>query len=270
MNPNLFHIYGPLYINSYGLAIAIGIIVFCYLIQKNNTFKKIISFDQFKSVMLWSVAIGVVGGRLLWAIEEWHLIKSFWEIFAIWEPGYSFLGTLIAILIFIPIYLKKINVPNLLFLDTVAIYTPLMHSIARIGCLAAGCCHGIPTNNAWGIVYTHPNVAVPNSLKFIKLHPTQIYTSICLLFLFLAMYFIFQYKFKKPGQLAAIYLIFTSLERFTNDFFRADRDFYNLPILNVFSSHQWLSLLICLIGLLILAQITFRIFTFKKYTPTHL
>jgi len=259
MYPNICHIYGPLYINSYGLAGAIGIVIFTLLMVKNEKFKSIISYEKFKDVIAFSIIIGMVGGRLLWAIEDWNSIESIWKIFAIWEPGYSFLGTLIAILVFMPLYLKKNNVAILPFLDLASIYVPLMHSIARIGCFLSGCCHGIPTNSSWGIVYTHPDVVVPTKLKFINIHPTQLYTSFFLFCLFIAMYYFFKNRFKKPGQLFAIYLIFTSMERFINDFYRSDRDFYNTA--SSFSSAQWLSIAIFAVSIIFFLNITFISYT---------
>jgi len=133
MYPNIMHIYGPLYINSYGLFIALGILIFCVLIKQNKEFNKLVNFETFKDIFFFSIITGVAGGRLLWAIEEWKNINIL-QLFAIWQPGYSFLGTMVALLIFVPLYLKKLNVPALPFLDTVAIYAPLLHAIARVGC----------------------------------------------------------------------------------------------------------------------------------------
>jgi phosphatidylglycerol:prolipoprotein diacylglycerol transferase len=52
----------------------------------------------------------------------------------------------------------------------------LGHVTGRLGCLAAGCCYGRPTDVAWAITFTNPlaaaNVGTPLG---IPLHPTQIY-----------------------------------------------------------------------------------------------
>lgn len=265
MYPNLLHIYGDLYINSYGLAIAIGIIIFCFLIQKNQNFIKLISFEKFKNVLMLSIILGIFGGRILWLIEESQPL-GIYQMISPWYPGYSFLGSLLAILIFVPYYLKNIKVPIIPFLDVMAIYVPVFHSISRIGCFLAGCCHGTMTNVAWGIIYSHPEVYVPNKLKFIKLHPTQLYSTFSLFILFILMYMIFQKIYKKNGQLSCLYLIFASVERFFNDFYRADRILYNFLNIQFLSIHQWISLLIFFISTIIFLNITFEFITFKKYT----
>lgn len=249
MYPTLYHIYGPIYINCYGLAILIGIITFMFLAQKNKRLISLMSFESFKDAIIFGTLIGFIGGRLLWAMTDWNSINHFYDIFKIWEPGFSFLGTLISILIFIPLYLKKLNIPILPVLDIVSIYAPLLHAISRLGCFLAGCCHGIPTELPWGIIYTHPNVMVPENLKFIKIHPTQLYSSLALFIIFFIMYFICQNKLKKTGQLVSAYLIFASLERFLNDFWRSDRNFYNIEVLNLFSLDQWLALLVLIFAI---------------------
>lgn len=54
--------------------------------------------------------------------------------------------------------------------------TPAL-AVARLGCLFAGCCHGIPTSMPWG---------VPSSASALRVHPTPLYeiaafTVLCLL-----------------------------------------------------------------------------------------
>lgn len=224
MYPNLAHIYGPIYLNCYGLMIAAGILIFRYLLLKNPTRPKILTTEQFDNILLISIPVAIIGGRLLWALGSQPIVIAPLKILALWEPGYSVLGALLASLIFLPIYLKYQKISGLKLLDLVAIYTPLLHSIARIGCFLAGCCYGKLTSLPWGIIYTHPDVLVPESLKFIKIHPTQLYSSIMLLGIFLFMYYFAQKYFTKPGQLISIYLILAGLERFIVDFFRADQE----------------------------------------------
>lgn len=263
MYPNLLHIYGPLNINCYGVCIVLGILIFFNLIKRNPKFNKLITADQFKDTLFFSSVVGLIGGRILWTIEDWNSITNYYEIFALWTPGYASLGTILSILIFTPIYLKKISVPILPLLDLAAIYVPLLHSIARLGCFLAGCCHGIATNSAFGVTYTNPEVFVPEHLMFTKIHPTQLYSSFALLVIFLLMYFVFQNKVKKTGELLFIYLIISSIERFFNDFLRYNREFYDIPFLSYFSVDQLIALFIFLCSASTLIVLT-------KYNPKKL
>ena len=45
-------------------------------------------------------------------------------------------------------------------------------AIGRIGCFINGCCHGIPADLPWSVVYLHPDSLSPLN---IPIHPTQLY-----------------------------------------------------------------------------------------------
>ena len=171
------------------------------------------------------------------------------DFFSYWNGGFSILGCVLSLCIMLPLWLKRCHIPVLPFLDLFAIYAPLLQSVSRIGCLCAGCCHGIPTDVFWAITYHDPASIAPVN---VCLHPTQLYSSALLFALFCFMYGVFQYRFKKPGQLLTIYLGASSLERFIVDFWRADRIFFDSPALALFSVHQWIALGIIVTALIAL------------------
>jgi len=242
MLPYLFQIYGPIYANCYGIAIAISIIIFANLLNRDPIRAKLITGHQLQTIIMWCILMGIIGGRLLWVISNWPI--TFYEIIEIWEGGFAVLGSIIAILVFLPFYLHKHQIPTLPLLDLASIYAPLLQSIARLGCFLAGCCYGMPTNHFWGIIYTHPDVAVPCELKNIPIHPTQLYSAGILFVIFLLMRNFFSKYFKQPGQLLAIYLMLSSTERFLVDFWRADQEFFDAEFLQFLSFHQWISMVI--------------------------
>jgi phosphatidylglycerol:prolipoprotein diacylglycerol transferase len=198
---------------------------------------------------------GVIGGRLLVVISEPFLYPYWYDWFALWQGGFSILGTIIGVMISLPIYLKKINVPILPFSDLVAIYAPLCQSIARLGCFIAGCCHGIATNSIFAIVYTNPQTLAPYN---IAIHPTQLYSSALLFGIFIFMYFIGQRICQKTGELFTMYLSLACLERFFIDFLRDDR----IMITNYFSFHQIVAL--CIIIFLIIFHYYLSVIHHKK------
>jgi len=254
----LFHIWGPFSIQSYGFFIVMGIVISTWLLLKNPRRHTIISTEQFNHTLIVSIVSGIIGGRILYLLEEPPL--NFIDSLKIWEGGLSSLGSILGILIVLPIYLKYIKVPIFKFFDLLAIYTPLMQSIARLGCFFAGCCHGMSTTVPWAVIYKDTNSIAPLHKA---IHPTQLYSSIALLITFLLMFFIFSNILKKPGQLISTYLIIGSIERFSIDFLRGDRSFLaKQGILSLFSVHQWISILIIILGFL--ALLTIQKFS-KKY-----
>ncbi len=252
----LIHIYGPLSIQSFGLIIAIGLLLFTWLVYHHPLRKKLLSKDQFSSVLLIGILSGIIGGRLLFIAQEYSSMSSVFDIFRIWQGGFSILGTIAGITLALAYYLKKTKIPALPFFDLIAIYAPLFQSISRIGCFTAGCCYGMPTSLPWGITYSDQLCSAPTN---IALHPTQLYSSITLFFIFIFMRFVATKKLKKPGQLITLYLALASIERFTIAFWRADRDFCQKGFLKIFSVHQWLALI-----LLVFAITTFVFVTFFR------
>ena len=73
-------------------------------------------------------------------------------------------------------YIAKHRLPFWTTCDVFAPGIALGHVTGRLGCLAAGCCYGKPTDVPWAIIFTNPlaaaNVGTPLG---IPLHPTQLY-----------------------------------------------------------------------------------------------
>ena len=247
--PQLIHLYGPFGIHSYGLFIALGIVVSVWLARYNKRFAQLHLENVYLDIITISVIIGCVGGRALSIISEPHLYPHWYDWFALWEGGFSALGSIISIIALIPLYLKKINVPLLPLFDLAAIYAPLMQSFGRLGCFAAGCCYGIATTAGCAVMYTNPNTLATFG---IPIHPTQIYSSLALLMIFLFMFFIAQHHLKKNGQLFAVYLALASAERFFVDFWRADRTM----ITDYLSFHQIVALCIIIAIVIVMTAST--------------
>jgi len=246
MSKEILHIWGPFSIQSYGLFVVIGLVISICLFLKDPKRKNIISYDNFSKVIVLTVFSAIIGGRILYLIEDFSAISNFWDIFKLWEGGLSSIGSIVAILTVLPIYLKKLKVPFIQFLDLAAIYAPLLESSARIGCFLAGCCYGKETLLPWAVVYTDPTSVAPLHQA---LHPTQIYSSIAALAIFFLMKFVFAKKLKRSGQLIFSYLMLTSIARFSIDFLRGDQTFFTKTgIISLLSTSQWLSLLICAIS----------------------
>jgi len=189
MGNELLHIYGPIAIHTYGLFIALGILVFTWLISRDSRFMSMNLSGKFSEILMVGIIAGFFGGRLLYIIEEPNSFTSYLELFAFWEEGFSILGSILGILLIESWYLKKCDIPILPFSDLVSVYIPLLQTIARIGCFFTGCCCGITTTVPWAVIYTDPNTIAP---LYSYLHPTQLYSAAVFFFIFILMYFILQ------------------------------------------------------------------------------
>jgi phosphatidylglycerol---prolipoprotein diacylglyceryl transferase len=224
MHPKLLHIYGPLFINSYGVAIAIGLLLLVFLASKDSILKKYLTRDQLYALIMLGICSGIVGGRALYLATNWSDIQHWYEICAVWQGGLSITGVIISVLIFTCSYLWLHGIPLLTVTDRFAIYAPLAQACGRVGCFIAGCCYGTMCNQPWAITYTNQDVFAP---LYLPLHPAQLY-------------YYAQKMGLKTGQLTFLYLMLAGLERFVVDFWRGDRAFFASDMYTL-SIHQLLS-----------------------------
>jgi len=264
MYPRLMHLYGPIWIYSYGTMIALGFLLFLLFAYQHPTRKRLMSTEQFFNTLFVGFLSGIIGGRLLFVITHLDTFVGNWiEIFFPWEGGFTLLGGIVGVVIAVPLYVQRIGIPILQVLDIAALYAPLMQAIARFGCLFAGCCYGslVLQPTTWNsITFSDPAGFAPCG---VPLYPTQIYMSIASLFIFFLMIGLSKIKYLKPGQLIFSYLLVENFARFAVDFWRGDREFmYYLLVYTKnevsLSQPQVLSLVFCCIAFIGLLWTTAR------------
>lgn len=247
-----FFALGPLQCNCYGLAIVAGLLAFIVTMLQNPRATTIITKNQLLDLVAAATLVGIIGGRLLYILLHPQEFKSMYDLVAVWEGGLSVLGGFIAIVLVMPWYLHIHKIPIIPMADLAAVHVPLLHSIARLGCLAVGCCAGTVTTARWAITYTDPHSLAPLGLP---LHPTQLYSSMSLFLIYLIMRYYLQERLQRPGQLAGCYAIFAGLERGINEWFRDE--FAPLPAFTI-SIQQCIALSLIIIGIGILFWATIR------------
>lgn len=165
------------------------------------------------------LAVTVLMCRLLYVALNLNQFHSVWEVLQIWSGGLSFHGAIIGGLMVAGYYSwsRKISVGALLDLMTPSVF--LGYFFGRIGCLFNGCCYGGACDLPWAMRF-------PDDLHRGQLtlpsHPTQIYSAILALGLFLFM----QHAKKLPrfnrfhGQLTLLFLTLYAFERAFIEIFR--------------------------------------------------
>jgi len=259
MQRELLHLYGPFAINTFGLMIVVGLIIFSCLVLIDPRRPRILSTENYINILVPAIIAGLLGGRLLFVLTNLDSIKHFIDIFAIWQGGFSLLGSVIALLLVMPFYFKAYKIDPYRFVDLVAPYLALLQAVARIGCFFGGCCFGIPTSLPFGII--NFDCPIPEYMNK-TLHPTQLYSAVALFSIFFLLYSCIRPVCTRPGQLFCIYLILMSLERFFIDYWRGDREL--LVSISLLSVAQIIALIIC-----IAAIVEFIYLTFIKKTWRH-
>lgn len=232
---------GPFTIYSYGLMLVLAFLVSstlaCIQAKRQNINPETIfnlSFIVFIS--------GVIGARLFYIIENMdYYIKNLLEIFMLQRGGLSWFGGLLLGVFVGILYLKRKKIPVYKILDLVIPFVALGQAIGRIGCLLNGCCFG--KESGFGIYFTlHQKILIP----------TQAYSSLILIFIFVFLRFL-QYKSHKDGEIFFLYLVLYSIKRFFIEFWRAD----NTVIFSGLTLFQVLSIIILLLSLI-------KLFLIKK------
>ena len=266
---------GFLKIHWYGLLIALGafsgFLIVLYL-AKQYGLKK----DDIYNLAFYLIIFGLIGDRLYYVFYAWNYYsKNLLDIFKIWEGGLAIHGAMIAGFLVIYIYGQKMKISPWLLADLVVVALALAMAIGRWGNYFNQELFGRPTALPWGI----PILAEKRPPEFMTdnfFHPTFLYESLGNLLIFIILLAWHKIRLAKNisqrltspwlenknlesiqglGNIALVYLILYSVERFCLEFLRIDYSPYFLGLrwAQIFSI---LIIFICLI--IFLAKIIYK------------
>lgn len=219
MHPILFQ-FGPITIFSYGILIACGFGSALWLAGKEGVRRGV---DEKSIHDLGSLVLvaALVGSRALYVILEWsQFADEPLRAFAIWEGGLVFYGGLLLAVPSAIWFIRRSRLPVWITTDLAAPCVSLGQFFGRLGCFFAGCCYGAETSAPWAVTFSNPSGLAPLG---VSLHPTQLYSAVGNLFLFLFLYYWARPRQRFDGQLFGLYLILYPTLRFAIEFFRADQ-----------------------------------------------
>ena len=217
-------------IHWYGVCIAAGFLLATGLMLKLRRYAGM-SRDHVFDIAMLSIFSGIIGARLFFVIQFWNeqfAGRPFSAVFRVDKGGIVFYGGFIAAFAVLCIYAFRKKLSIRLILDLAAPAIALGHAFGRLGCFMQGCCFGrcAPENFPGAVrfpagsmpFYRYPG---PDGLHSLPLYPVQLYE--CALNLLLSAFLVFLLRRnRKPGRVAAIYLIAYAAIRFTIEFFRGD------------------------------------------------
>ncbi len=212
MYPTLFTI-GSHEISSYSIMVLIAYLI-AYVIAGMEIKRRGLD-DSITDWLLLATLFGGLGGaKLVFLIQNATLAQFFSEPLRYLASGLTFYGGLIGALRFIYAVglWKKVSFWTLT--DCTAPVLVLGYGIGRIGCLLVGDDYGIPTDVPWALSF--PKGSPPT---FESVHPTQIYDTISMTFVFIFMWSIRKYQFPS-GWLFSLMLMLIGFERFFVEFIR--------------------------------------------------
>jgi phosphatidylglycerol:prolipoprotein diacylglycerol transferase len=257
MHPILVHL-GKLQIRSYGFMLALSFLLGIWLAGRRA---KRAGMDPQKILDLSVIIIlaAVVGSRLLYVLFHLDQYSNPLDMFALWQGGATFYGGFILAVAASCFWVQKNGLSFLKVADIMAPSIGLGLVFTRIGCFLSGCCFGKPTDMPWGVVFPPDSpagaaamaIAQERGVEHVALHPTQIYSSIKGLTIFLVLMAL-QPRLKKTGSTFGLLLVLYGIGRFTIDFFRYYED--NARVLLGLSFNQVISVVLIALGLWLLIR----------------
>lgn len=209
-------------LHTYGALLALAFIVAIIVVVRGAK-RDGVPHEKVFDLAVYTVISALIGAKLLLIITDLPLLlRDPTQIFSTVRAGGVFYGGFLFATVVSILYLRRYNLPVWKVADLVAPGIAIGQAIGRLGCLAAGCCYGKPTQLPWGIrftdIYVFETTGTPIDLP---VHPTQIYESLATFALFLLLVVARRWK-SFDGQLFWIYAAAYSVIRFVIELFRND------------------------------------------------
>ena len=175
MYPELFSI-GPVTIYTYGVLLAASYLLGLWLAM-HRAKRWGLDANRVLDLGIYIIIAALIGAKLLLLVVDFDQFSSSpADFLSLARSGGVFYGGLILAVVVAFWYIARHRLPFWTTCDVFAPGIALGHVTGRLGCLAAGCCYGTPTDVPWAITFTNPlaaaNVGTPLG---IPLHPTQVY-----------------------------------------------------------------------------------------------
>ena len=246
--PELFKL-GPLTVYSYGVLLAASYLLGLRLAMTRAK-RWGLDANRVLDLGIYIIIAALIGAKLMLLFVDFDQFRrSPWELLALARSGGVFYGGLILAVAVAFWYIARHRMPFWTTCDVFAPGIALGHVTGRLGCFAAGCCYGKPTDAPWAVIFTNPlaaaNVGTPLG---IPLHPTQLYEAGAEL-LILVMLLATERKGKLfAGRTFWSYMFLYAVSRFIIEIYRGDP---RGAILG-FSTSQFISLVLAPLSLIML------------------
>jgi len=235
---------GPVAIHWYGLTYLAAFGLFMFLAMRRLRHEPFVSVrgpgawtrKDVEDMLFLGVLGVVVGGRLGYCLfykPDYYLAHPL-EVFYVWLGGMSFHGGMLGVILSQVWFAHSRGKPFWQVMDFVAPCVPPGLAAGRVGNFINGELWGRPADPSlpWAMVF-------PQSGSMVPRHPSQVYQFLLEGLLLFVILWLYARKQRKPGQVAAVFLIGYGVLRFTAEYFREPDSFLGLLSLGL-SMGQWL------------------------------
>ena len=254
MYPELFSIpavfgVGPFPLHTYGLLLATSYLLGLRLAM-NRARRWNLDAARVLDLGIYIIIAALIGAKLLLLLIDFdHYRQSPGDVLSLVRSAGVFYGGLILAVAVAFWYIAKHGMPFWTTCDVFAPGIALGHVTGRLGCFAAGCCYGRPTDVPWAVIFTNPlaaaNVGTPLG---IPLHPTQLYEAAAELIILLFVLATERKGRPFPGRTFWGYMFLYAVSRYLIEIYRGDPRGLD-PFFGAISTSQFISVLLAPLSL---------------------
>jgi phosphatidylglycerol---prolipoprotein diacylglyceryl transferase len=221
---------GPVAIHWYGLTYLAAFGLFMFLAMRRLRHEPFVSVrgpgawtrKDVEDMLFLGVLGVVVGGRLGYCLfykPDYYLANPL-EVFYVWLGGMSFHGGMLGVILSQVWFAFSRGKPFWQVMDFVAPCVPPGLAAGRVGNFINGELWGRPADPTlpWAMVF-------PQSGSMVPRHPSQVYQFLLEGLLLFVILWLYARKPRKPGQVAAVFLIGYGVLRFAAEYFREPDSF---------------------------------------------
>ncbi len=237
----------PWSLHVYGLLIAAGFLLAMQLAARQAG-REGEDPDRLIDLAFYLLLAGLIGSRIVFIFTKLdQYVANPLEIVMFWRGGLVFYGGFIGAALYLVYYARRYRLDYFKLVDVMIPYVAMAHAFGRLGCLAAGCCFGKPTEMPWGIVFPVASMAhqqqqsqglVQLGESALPVHPTQLYEAGFELSLFWLLLYIRPMK-RFHGQLFLVWLSIYPIGRSIIELFRGDKE---RGVYGLLSTSQYISI----------------------------
>ena len=256
-HPTIFHLFGPVEITGFGLAVLAAFVVAQIVCQHELTRRgHLKEADTMPDIVLAALLGTLIGGKSYYVILSGESFLS--------RGGFVFWGGFIGSVFLCWLMIRWRKLSFLRFADVAGIAIAAGYSVGRTGCWAVGDDYGHLWSGPFSAQF--PEGAPPSTAlvmqqqfhvqlpagtppdKVMSVHPTQLYETAMGFVMFLILWR-FRGHQQREGWLFGMYCVLAGIERFIIEFFRAKDDRFFIGL----TTAQIIAIAIFTIGVAIMA-----------------
>jgi phosphatidylglycerol:prolipoprotein diacylglycerol transferase len=241
-------LWGDARISTYYACIALGLALATQVLAREA------DREGLPRATVWDLALivlpgGAIGGRLFLASDDPQTFLRNPAMFFSPSVGWSSFGAFFGVVVAVVLLARARGVDPWRAADVFAPAFPFGLAFGRMGCLAAGCCHGRPADwptgapVPWSVRYYG---YAPDALWVVPLHPAPVYEAIVALLVFVVVVGA-RARRLVPGEMFLTLLMAYGFGRFQVEWFRGDLE-RGFPFDGPLSSAQVTCLVLFVLG----------------------